>query len=63
LEQRYSEFNEQYEGKTIPKPEHWGGYELIPDYMEFWQGRSSRLHDRIIYELVDGIWKIGRLAP
>jgi pyridoxamine 5'-phosphate oxidase len=63
LEQRYSELNEQYEGKTIPKPEHWGGYELIPDYMEFWQGRSSRLHDRIIYELLDGKWEIGRLAP
>jgi pyridoxamine 5'-phosphate oxidase len=63
LEKRYAELNEQYEGKIIPKPEHWGGYELIPDYMEFWQGRSSRLHDRIIYELVDGKWEIGRLAP
>jgi len=63
LEQRYFELKEQYEGKIIPKPEHWGGYELIPDYIEFWQGRPSRLHDRIMYELVDGKWKIGRLAP
>jgi pyridoxamine 5'-phosphate oxidase len=63
LEKRFAMLQEQYEGKVIPKPEHWGGYELIPDYLEFWQGRPSRLHDRIIYELVDGKWEIGRLAP
>lgn len=63
LETRFAELKIQFEGKQIPKPEHWGGYELIPDYIEFWQGRPSRLHDRVIYELVDGKWEIGRLAP
>jgi len=50
--------------ETITRPEHWGGYRLIPEEVEFWQGRSSRLHDRIHY-LKDsgGNWKIGRLAP
>jgi pyridoxamine 5'-phosphate oxidase len=47
----------------LDMPEHWGGYILEPNYFEFWQGRHSRLHDRIIYELVEGIWKVGRLAP
>lgn len=47
----------------LDMPEHWGGYILEPNYFEFWQGRHSRLHDRIIYELTEGYWKIGRLAP
>ncbi len=47
----------------IPRPEHWGGYKLVPDYMEFWQGRESRLHDRIIYSIKDEKWMINRLAP
>ncbi|MDF2454425.1 MAG: pdxH [Cytophagaceae bacterium] len=47
----------------IPRPEHWGGYVLIPDYMEFWQGRESRLHDRITYRLDSENWLINRLAP
>lgn len=46
-----------------PRPEHWGGFNLIPDYFEFWQGRSSRIHDRIIYELSDNNWNISRLSP
>lgn len=45
------------------RPEHWGGYALKPDTMEFWQGRESRLHDRILYTLDVGGWKISRLAP
>lgn len=49
--------------KQIPLPPFWGGYSLIPSYFEFWQGRPNRLHDRIIYTLVKGSWKIGRLAP
>ena len=48
---------------TLDMPEHWGGYILEPNYFEFWQGRHSRLHDRIIYELMEGTWKVGRLAP
>jgi pyridoxamine 5'-phosphate oxidase len=52
-----------YEGKEIPKPENWGGYILEPAKVEFWQGRASRLHDRFLYELIDGSWQISRLAP
>lgn len=51
-------------GEDPPRPEHWGGYRLVPDRWEFWQGRSSRLHDRIVYERqVGGSWLIQRLAP
>jgi pyridoxamine 5'-phosphate oxidase len=46
-----------------PRPPHWGGYRLVPDRFEFWQGRSSRLHDRIVYSLAGSVWKIERLAP
>jgi pyridoxamine 5'-phosphate oxidase len=46
-----------------PRPPHWGGYRLIPDRFEFWQGRSSRLHDRILYSLQNKAWAISRLAP
>jgi len=53
----------EFDGKEIPKPEHWGGYILEPTKVEFWQGRASRLHDRFLYELVDGTWQISRLAP
>jgi pyridoxamine 5'-phosphate oxidase len=49
--------------ETLPKPPHWGGYILKPDYFEFWQGRPSRMHDRIAYTLVGGKWKRSRLAP
>ncbi len=48
---------------NVPRPPHWGGYRLIPEYFEFWQGRESRLHDRIIYELDGEEWKISRLYP
>ncbi len=46
-----------------PRPEHWGGYRLVPDRFEFWQGRRSRLHDRLRYSLIDGAWVRQRLAP
>lgn len=52
------------EGKTLQRPEHWGGYLVKPLQVEFWQGRSSRLHDRLLYTLgEDGNWGISRLAP
>lgn len=65
LEQNQSEFETKYASDDIlPKPEHWGGYRVIPQNIEFWQGRSSRLHDRIFYTLQeDFTWKIERLAP
>ena len=51
-------------GLHPPRPPHWGGYRLVPDYWEFWQGRKSRLHDRIAYRLqADGSWQRERLAP
>ena len=48
---------------TVPRPAHWGGWRLVPDEFEFWQGRPSRLHDRIQYRLVDEHWQLARLAP
>ena len=50
-------------GTNPPRPEFWGGYRLVPDTWEFWQGRKSRLHDRLRYRLVDGSWVRERLAP
>lgn len=48
---------------AVPRPPHWGGWRLVPDEVEFWQGRPSRLHDRIRYRLVDREWRLDRLAP
>jgi len=63
LEQQLAAVVEKY-GDQPPRPEHWGGYRLIPERIEFWQGRSSRLHDRIVYTRhIDGSWKISRLQP
>ena len=64
LERRMEELTREYEGKTIPLPPYWGGFRLAPVMFEFWQGRPSRLHDRIRYRLDDeGEWVIERLAP
>lgn len=63
LEAKVQELTQQYDGKQIPKPAHWGGYIVKPTSIEFWQGRPSRLHDRIKFTLVNGSWKIERLAP
>jgi pyridoxamine 5'-phosphate oxidase len=63
LEARFAEFEKRF-GDRVPRPEHWGGYRLVPDSIEFWQGRDNRLHDRLHYRLdVDGGWVIERLAP
>ncbi len=63
LEQRESEYRAKF-GESPPRPAHWGGYRVVPTALEFWQGRPSRLHDRIVYRLdaADG-WKIVRLSP
>jgi len=63
LEDRLVALEAQYEGKPIPKPPHWGGYVVAPTAIEFWQGRPSRLHDRIRYTKLDGRWVIQRIAP
>lgn len=64
LEARVKELEKRFEGKeTLPKPKQWGGYAVEPLEIEFWQGRPSRLHDRIVYYKTDGTWTIHRLAP
>jgi pyridoxamine 5'-phosphate oxidase len=50
-------------GENPPRPAHWGGYRVVPARIEFWQGRENRLHDRLLYTLARGAWKIERLAP
>jgi pyridoxamine 5'-phosphate oxidase len=63
LEDKVNELTAAFKDKEIPRPDHWGGYLVKPSLIEFWQGRPSRLHDRINYEFVDGAWVINRLAP
>ena len=63
LEQRLGAVQQQYADTDAPRPPHWGGYRLVPTLVEFWQGRPSRLHDRLCYRLVDGSWVRERLAP
>jgi len=63
IESREADFNARF-GDSPPRPAHWGGYRLTPECIEFWQGRASRLHDRIRYVCApDGGWRIERLAP
>jgi pyridoxamine 5'-phosphate oxidase len=66
LEQKFQEIDAQYaQTELLPKPANWGGYAVEPYYLEFWQGRRSRLHDRMIYEIDQNTknWTINRLAP
>jgi pyridoxamine 5'-phosphate oxidase len=64
LEDSLKQLEKNFEGATIPRPEHWGGYLIRPVEVEFWQGRANRLHDRIRYHLQnDFSWKIDRLSP
>lgn len=62
LEHRLAEAEAHFPG-DVPPPEEWGGYRLAPERIEFWQGRTNRLHDRLRYRKVDGSWVIERLAP
>jgi pyridoxamine 5'-phosphate oxidase len=63
LETKLQQLEAEYIDREIPKPVHWGGFRVVPTEIEFWQGRPSRLHDRLRYQLVDGAWTIDRLAP
>jgi len=63
IENNLEKLQDQYREMEIPRPAHWGGYRVVPQAIEFWQGRSSRLHDRIKYTKENQSWKIVRLAP
>lgn len=63
LEARLADVERRFAGQDVPRPPHWGGWRIVPVAVEFWQGRPSRLHDRVRYDLVDGAWSLGRLAP
>lgn len=63
LDENYQKYQKQF-GDNIPRPEHWGGYKIIPTHIEFWQGRSNRMHDRILFTInEDKQWLKNRLAP
>lgn len=63
LDQMLVEIERRFKDQPVPCPPFWGGFRVKPVMIEFWQGRENRLHDRILYTLIDGIWRISRLAP
>ncbi|RLD62806.1 MAG: pyridoxamine 5'-phosphate oxidase, partial [Bacteroidetes bacterium] len=64
LENRVSHFEKKFKDIDVPRPPHWGGYLIKPNRIEFWQGRPSRLHDRIVFDKTEeGLWRMIRLSP
>lgn len=63
LDENYLRLKKEWRGQKLSCPDHWGGYILEPERMEFWQGRENRLHDRFLYVKADGDWLISRLSP
>ena len=63
LEERFSDIKDRFENKDVPLPDFWGGFRLVPQRVEFWQGRRGRMHDRICYEMHNEQWDIFRLSP
>jgi len=63
LQAKFDELKRKFSNKEVPLPSFWGGYRVVPNYFEFWQGRQHRLHDRFAYTLEEQEWRIERLAP
>ena len=63
LEARAAERAEEFAGRDVPVPPYWGGYRVVPEWIEFWQGRRGRLHDRLVFERIADGWRRYRLAP
>lgn len=63
LKDRFKKLESTYTNKDIPRPSYWGGFGLLPESWEFWQGRPNRLHDRLVYEKIADGWEINRLGP
>ena len=63
LLQKLAEIREKFSHGEIPLPSFWGGYRIVPQSIEFWQGGPARLHDRFLYQHIDDSWQIDRLAP
>ncbi len=63
LDQRFREYEAEFEGVEVPRPDHWGGWRLVPDVVEFWQGQPDRFHDRVRYRSDSTSWVKERLAP
>lgn len=63
LAQSYASMEVRFADADVPVPPHWGGYRVVPEVMEFWQGRPGRMHDRLVYRRASDGWTIGRLAP
>ncbi len=59
----YDELTARFEGQDVPVPEEWGGYLVVPEVVEFWQGRPGRMHDRLVYRRASDGWRTARLAP
>lgn len=63
LEERYAQLERAHPEGTVPRPQHWGGYRVLPELIEFWQGRHGRLHDRLLFTRAGQSWRRERLAP